>query len=1026
MSVSIVSRPITSLRGTDVTDLDSSSALVINDWSYSGANKYGVSISSSTVKSLYIENSIDFKSALVDNVTGIITLNRPASATADLQLYWPTAGGTLALEAEVAAAITALGGGSTSAFGLTTLNVFTPGAPGFRNVFRKTAGTLTLTSSINNVVSSTYATNVDIGNMSADLITLSPPSGDAAYYVAAVQILPPTLTITVGTGATFTVTASAISGTTGGVITSATVQAGGTGYAVNDLLSVITPLGSTGSGGVLKVTTINATTTAVTAVTVATAGSGYVNGTTVATVSQMASTIKEASTLHFTNRDTGSSTATKSTIPYKTSTTGTATNAYVLKISQNSAAGFTNAYGAYVTQPSGATNNYALTLDLMAMGFLGTQTVGNYKYFSNTTLSLYFKIGLNIYSRASTTVGSVITPAAAVIEFPIYNVGASEPNTTWTIAPTNLTFKDSVSFVGTDNSTANLFTGTTAKTINIGTGATGTASTNILIGSSTGFAGTTGIYGGTGVTLSLSRLNSNTTTNIATQQTSADVTKTIAIGSGGLAGSVTNIIFGTNMETESTHPTETFLFGTSSTNDRQGKLSFSSTNFGTTGSSQFSIYVLSAIQTALVTDAGTLGNTILTSDEGAPSTKNQVYIPSNSVCSFEVTAIVSSLDGVNFRTALAAMTTANKIVALNNIGMMSGITWGTIKKSDATSTSPSYGTDCFSASAFVEIAGIASCDSDGKVTIQKITKQSCSRAYLSLLASTTSLSLSTRTKNTIQIAGNGIGVGFIPGSSNSSAFSAYAGKYDANGAKVAEGSGVNQNYGWAGSNSFQPSTDSSNTGLLTIGGAPWVKTSAAANTDGAHIKNTYAYEDPINRDWESGWSKEISTLKEADYSKTGVITSPNTYATGLTLALTSAWIQVPGYMYLSWQGFGTGLFHGAYGGTSSAKTASLTVDGSALNYANKYTVGPESDQVAMTHIPYGSGTLVRCPQYGLGLGTIVLYQKTLDLAAGEVAGGKGRYVIYPKPSRDLFNIKMFAYTVPYMKWTAVVKVTECN
>lgn len=62
MSVSIVSRPITSLRGTDVTatDLDSS-ALVINDWSYSGANKYGVSISSSTVKSLYIENSIDFK-----------------------------------------------------------------------------------------------------------------------------------------------------------------------------------------------------------------------------------------------------------------------------------------------------------------------------------------------------------------------------------------------------------------------------------------------------------------------------------------------------------------------------------------------------------------------------------------------------------------------------------------------------------------------------------------------------------------------------------------------------------------------------------------------------------------------------------------------------------------------------------------------------------------------------------------------------------------------------------------------------
>ena len=278
--------------------------------------------------------------------------------------YWPTEGGTLALEADVIAAI-ALGGGSTSAFGLTTLNVFTPGAPGFRNVFRKTSNPLTLTSSAYSSVSSTYATNVDIGNTSTAPITLS---GDYSYYVAAVQILPPALTITVGTGATFTITTG-----TNGAITGASMLTGGSGYAVNDLLSVIT---STATNGVLKVVTINGTTGAVATVAVNTGqgGSGYVNGATVTTESKMASTITEASTLHFTNRDTNSKDTTKSTIPYKTSAPGTATNAYVLKISQNSAAGFTNAYGAYVTQPSGATNNYALTLDMLMIGNTGDYT----------------------------------------------------------------------------------------------------------------------------------------------------------------------------------------------------------------------------------------------------------------------------------------------------------------------------------------------------------------------------------------------------------------------------------------------------------------------------------------------------------------------------------------------------------------------------------------------------------------------------------------------------------------------------
>lgn len=992
MSVSIVSRPITSLRGTDVTatDLDSS-ALVINDWSYSGANKYGVSISSSTVKSLYIENSIDFKNG-DGEIPGKITLSRPAVATDGLQTYyWPTEGGTLALEADVNDAI-ALRGGSTSAFGLNTLNVFTPGAPGFRNVFRKTSNPLTLTSSAYSSVSSTYATNVDIGNTSTAPITLS---GDNSYYVAAVQILPPALTIKVGTGATFTITTG-----TNGVITGASMFTGGSGYAVNDLLSVSASLGT---GAVLKVTQINTTTGAVITVAVNTGqgGTGYTNGANVTTESKMGSTITEASTLHFTNRDTGGYTTTKSTIPYKTSPTGTATNAYVLKISQNSAAGFTNAYGAYVTQPSGAITNYALTLDMLMIGNTGNQTYsGDAKYISNNIYPDYFKIALNIYSKASTTLGGVVTPPTAVIEFPLYNKGAQ--GTGRQIATTNLLFKDSVSFVGTENSTTNLFAGAGIKTINIGTGSLVGQTDNITIGSSTGTVGTTAIYAGTVMALNAIGA-SGTTTNIATQQNEAGVTKTIEIGTGGLSTSSTRMVFGTSSDTlgvDDKHPTETFLFGTASKNDRQGKISFSSTNFGTTGSNQFSIYVLSAMQTSLLTDTGEFGNTILTSDEGSPSTNNQVYIPNNSVCSFEITASVLSLDGGLFRTA--TNTVAN-LANFPNLTSLAGA-WGLITAGTSTAFSPGGNADRFCTSAFMEIAGIASCDSSGKVTIQQITKQTCSRPYLSLVASTSFLSLSTKQQNRIQIAGNGIGI-YDTALTATGTFSAYAGKYDeVTGVRL---TGTTDT--WLGSNSFTMSTDGSNTGLLTIGGAPWVQVTGvvAGSFDGSHGKSPYAYEDALNRNWETGWSKEVSLLDMTSNStSTGYNAWLPTYLNGLSTA----------------QG-GTGLFHGAYG-----KNLTVTA-GYRVPTTPTFAIGPVSTpdvRVSHPNIPFGSGTLVRCPQWGLGLGTVVLYQMPLNLSANETAGGKGRYVIYPKPFRDLSNIKVFAYTVPYMKWTAVVKVTECN
>ena len=403
------------------------------------------------------------------------------------------------------------------------------------------------------------------------------------------------------------------------------------------------------------------------------------------------------------------------------------------------------------------------------------------------------------------------------------------------------------------------------------------------------------------------------------------------------------------------------------------------------------------MQTSLLTDTGEFGNTILTSDEGSPGTNNQVYIPNNSVCSFEITASVLSLDGVMFRTATNSQVNLAKFPNLINF---TGA-WGHIGAGTG-STSPGGLNDKFSSSAFMEIAGIASCDSSGKVTIQQITKQACSRPYLSRVASTSFLSLSTRQLNRIQIAGNGIGVYDGPYTGGGT-FSAYAGKYDeVTGVRL---TGTTDT--WLGSNSFTMSTDGSNTGLLTIGGAPWVQVTGSVVFDGSRGSPLYAYEDPINRQYESGWKRDVSLLDMTSSSaSTGYNAGLTTYLGGLSTS----------------QG-GTGLFHGAYG-----KNLTVTADYRVPTFTT-WPIGPVSNpdvRVSHPNIPFGSGTLVRCPQWGLGLGTVVLYQMPLNLSAGETAGGKGRYVIYPKPFRDLSNIKVFAYTVPYMKWTAVIKVTECN
>jgi hypothetical protein len=121
---------------------------------------------------------------------------------------------------------------------------------------------------------------------------------------------------------------------------------------------------------------------------------------------------------------------------------------------------------------------------------------------------------------------------------------------------------------------------------------------------------------------------------------------------------------------------------------------------------------------------------------------------------------------------------------------------------------------------------------------------------------------------------------------------------------------------------------------------------------------------------------------------------------------------------LSATDFGSGLFHHAYGQNFEIN------DNWTIRTDLVYSMGPEGDKVSHPNYPYGSGTVVRCPQWGLGKGTVILYQKAL--IAGESPGGKGRYVIYPKPSRDLYNVKIFAFMIPHMKWTATVKVTGCS
>ncbi len=248
---------------------------------------------------------------------------------------------------------------------------------------------------------------------------------------------------------------------------------------------------------------------------------------------------------------------------------GAATSAYGLKISSTSTGGtgFDSAYGAYITQPSGATNNYALGV---VADNAGTNIMRVYGKGTTQTTEIGMEIG-----------------------------AASIPTTLSFLSPT-------VNFSFAASSTANIFTDANSKTINIGTGATGTYSTTIEIGSATSAYGYTRIYGGTEITISPVATTFDSVAKIAAQATAATKIKNIEIGTSGNAGSISNLQFGS----QTPGSISNFSFGTSSLSRQMpnltgsyfpnGVFSFATSTFNNpsfpaiavAGSSQYSLYTL--------------------------------------------------------------------------------------------------------------------------------------------------------------------------------------------------------------------------------------------------------------------------------------------------------------------------------------------------------------------------------------------------------------------------------------------------
>ena len=323
---------------------------------------------------------------------------------------------------------------------------------------------------------------------------------------------------------------------------------------------------------------------------------------------------------------------------------GTATSAYGLKISSTSAGGtgFDSAYGAYITQPSGATTNYALGV---VADNAGTNIMRVYGKGTTQTTEIGMEIG-----------------AASI--------------------PTTLSFlSTAVNFSFAASSTANIFTDASSKTINIGTGATGTNSTTIEIGSSTSVYGSTKIYGGTEITISPVATTYDSVTKIAAQSTAAGKIKNIEIGTGGVSGSISNLQFGSQIPGSISN----FSFGTASTSrarpdqsgsySANGVFSFATSTFNQSstpaytaiGSSQYNLYTLAGASnhpwksTYASSNVQDIRNTLVTNwsgpdtnygitlienvNEGAFITGNQIssiHVYPNTACAIAITVVANA------------------------------------------------------------------------------------------------------------------------------------------------------------------------------------------------------------------------------------------------------------------------------------------------------------------------------------------------------------------------------------------------
>jgi hypothetical protein len=311
----------------------------------------------------------------------------------------------------------------------------------------------------------------------------------------------------------------------------------------------------------------------------ATGGSGIVDTTTVFTVdnSQLGGTGSgftiQASALVSANNNTalgynaGSTNTTGSNSIYIGSgATGTGTNEIVIGANitglgdnkvliGNTGTTSVNLYGTVNGSFSGSYNipNFVTisgrgAIDVQGASGAGATNIATDSNYNNTiTIGSASATSSMTFGRSiNTQTVNIATGVNGINTTKTLNLGTGTNGSTSSPAPiTNINIGPTSIHNGTQ--TLNVLTSTSntsanIKTINIGTGGGTSSSTNINIGNST-----TG-----GGTLTFGQSTGNQTTNIQAGATASGSTKTMNIGTGGLAGSTTNIAIGSTAGTSTT------------------------------------------------------------------------------------------------------------------------------------------------------------------------------------------------------------------------------------------------------------------------------------------------------------------------------------------------------------------------------------------------------------------------------------------------------------------------------------------